>query len=590
MRSVVPLAVVLGFAVAVVHLAPQEVAAQSSEFTVLVAPLVLGDGVHKDFGKNVAKEVRKALEAYGGLTPIDDGDVKDFVKQYGLKVDKLSPIEWRQMGGQMAASLVMLGTTEAAADGIRLKVSFINPKTGDELPVEPFTVADRKQAKEAAEHITAGLGVQIEYLQSIAFCSEYLASEEVEDALRNCDRALEINPTSDRALYLRGRTHMLQKAWGTAVEDLEHVVADEPSNTEALQSLAYTHAQLGHAAESGRYYREYLNFNPDDATVRLRVAFDLASAGGYAEAMEILEDGVSRDPNNIQLLKYLGGIALNAGQSNGEVTDEAAIRTSVEAFEKVLAAGGNNIDPSMLTNVVNANMLIGDYDAALSFSDRAIDMIQNPPATTGSDDADAEAPKATKEDMLAAVYSARASVFNKTERYAEAAAALGQALQYKPDLENGYQRMALFELQAGDSDGAIEDFRVAVQRGADPDEIANALFGQGYNDHFQKGRFLEAIGLFEVASEFAKAPDVAHQIHFFIAYGYYQRGTAIDKGNEDAEACGPARTALSAFQKVGPQLGQSGSYNANNQAQIREAVDVQLYRQEQIVENSCGVR
>jgi len=225
-RSVVPLAVVLGLAVSLVPLAPREAAAQSSEFTVLVAPLVVGDGVHKDFAKNLGKEVRKALEAFGGLTPISDGDVKDFLKQYDLKAENLSPIEWRQMGGQMAASLVMLGTADASAGGIELKVSFINPKTGDELPVEPFTVADRKRTQEAAGHITAGLGVQIEYLRSIAFCSEYLTSEEVEDALRNCNRALEINPASGRALYLRGRTYMLQEAWGTAVEDLERVVAE----------------------------------------------------------------------------------------------------------------------------------------------------------------------------------------------------------------------------------------------------------------------------------------------------------------------------------------------------------------------------
>jgi len=587
-RNVLFLAAVLGLATSLAWLVPEKAAAQSSEITVLVAPLALGDGVHKDFGKNVAKEVRKALEGFGGLTPIDEGAVKDFLKQYGLKADNLSPIEWRQMAGQMSASMVMLGTAEAATDGIHLKVSFVDPKTGDELPVEPFTVADRKQARDAAEHITSGLGVQIEYLQSVAYCSEYLASEQVDDALRNCNRALEINPASDRAFYLRGRTYMLQEAWGTAVEDLEHVVADEPSNTEALQSLAYTYAQLGNAAESGRYYREYLNFNPDDATVRLRVAFDLASAGGYAEAMEILEDGVKRDPNNIDLLEYLGGVALNAGQSNGEVTDEAAIRKSVDAFEKVLAARGNNLDPKMMTNVVNANMLIGDYDAALAFSDRAIKMIENPPADTTADGGDADTPHASKEEMLASIYSARASVYNKTGQYAEAAAALQEALEYKPDLPNGYQRLALFKLQSGDADGAIEDFRRAVERGADSDEIANALFSQGYNDHFQKGRFLEAIKLFEVASEFAQAPDVAHQIEFFIAYGYYQRGTALDKGNEDAEACGPARSALSAFQKVGPHLGQAGTYNANNQAQIRDAVDVQLYRQGQIVEKSCG--
>ena len=54
---------------------------------------------------------------------------------------------------------------------------------------------------------------------------------------------------------------MLEEAWGAAEQDLQRVVDGDPSNTEALQSLAYTYAQLGNAEASARYYREYLNFN-----------------------------------------------------------------------------------------------------------------------------------------------------------------------------------------------------------------------------------------------------------------------------------------------------------------------------------------
>jgi len=562
------------------------VAAQSSEVTVLVAPLTLGEGVHQNFGKDVAKAVRKALESVGGVTAIDDGDVNDFLDQYGLKADNLSPIEWRQMGSQMSASLVMSGEAKMTGSVIEVDVTFIDPRNGDELPVAPFTVADRRQDDEAAEMIVQGLNVQMEYFQSVAFCSEYLASEQVSDALRNCDRAIEINPVGLRPYYLRGRARMLEEAWGAAEQDLQRVVDGDPSNTEALQSLAYTYAQLGNAEASARYYREYLNFNPNDSAVRLRVAFDLAQAGGYSEAMAILQDGVQRDPDNVDLLQYLGSVALSAGQSNGEVTDAQAIRTSVDAFEKVLEAKGDEVDAAMLTNVVNANMLIEDYEAALRFADRAIDLINNPRPAADDSEAPSE-PAASRQDMLASVYSARANVYQRLERYSDAASSLEQALQYNPALPNGYQRLALFKLQAGDSDGAITDFRTAVQQGADSNQIAEALFGRGYNDDFQQGRHLEAIGLFDVALEFAKEAETSQKIHFFAAYGYYLRGTNIDEGNQQAEACGPARSALAAFQNVLPHLNQAGGYQANNQGQIRQAVDTQLYRQEQIIQKSC---
>jgi tetratricopeptide (TPR) repeat protein len=576
----------VAMAVAFLCVAPGDATAQASDRSILVAPLVVGEGLPENFGKDVAKRVREALEGFGAYVAIEEGDVKDFLGQYDLKAENLSPIEWRQMAGQMSAALVMVGTATPVGSGIEIDVSFFDPRTQDQLPVAPFTIVDRKQDREAAAQIIDGLSEQVEYLQSILFCSEYLSSEQVDDAIRNCDRALEMNPNSDRARYLRGRTHMLSDSWGAAAEDLQAAVVADPSNIEALQSLAYVYAQLGDAENSLKYYREYLNFNPNDAAVRLRIAYDLANAGGFAEAMSILDDGVALDPENIDLLEYLGNVALSAGQSGGQVTDEAAIRKSVDAFEKVLAAKGSDVAPTMLTNVVNAYSMVGDYAAALRFSDRAIELINNP-APASADGGDEAAPTASKEEMLAQVYSARANVFSATEDYGAAAAALEMALQNNPELPNGHQRVALYKLRSGDSDGAIASFRVAVQSGANGDEIANALFGQGYNDHFEKNEFLPAIALFDVAAEFAQAPDMVQQIQFFTAYGYYKRGTAFDEGNADAEACGPARAALEAFRNVGPHLGRSGSYQANSQAQIREAVDVQLYRQEQIVEKSC---
>ncbi len=576
---------VFGLILSLIHATPNPATAQSSEITVLVAPLVLNGDVHKNFGKDVAKKVRERLESFGGLRPIEEGDIKDFLKQYGLKEDQMSPIEWRQLAGQMGASMVMIGTAAPGGEGIQVDVSFMDPKTGDQLPVQPFSVADRKQVDAAADAIAAGLESGVEYQRSIAFCSEYLGSEQIEDALRNCNKALELNPGSKRALYLRGRTRMAEEAWGAAAEDLEKVVEADPSNTDALQSLAYVHAQLGNKDRSLELYREYLNFNPDDAAVRLNIAYELANAGAFTEAMEILEDGVERDPENVDLLIYLGSVALSAGQTNGEVTDAEAIRTSVGAFEKVLEAKGDQIDPTILTNVINAHMLIGDYDAALAFSDRALEIINRPAPEGGEEPGTSEV---SKEALLSQVYAARANVHSRMDRYADAAREFARALEYDPDIENGFQRLALFKLKAGDTDGAIADFRVAVERGADPDEIANALFGQGYNDYFQKGQYRDAIQLFNVAAEFARAPDVAQQVQFFTGYGYYQLGTALDNGNQETEACGPARAALDAFQKVLPHLSRAGSYQAGSQAQIRDAVDVQLYRQEQIIKKACS--
>lgn len=591
-RTVISSAVAAALAVSLIPANPTPTKAQAGEIQVLVAPLVVSGGVNRRFGERVAEEVRKALEDFGGLLPIEEGDVDDVLKQFGLKQEEMTPIEWRQLASRMNAQMVMIGTAQPSGGGVAVDVAFLDPSTGDQLPVSPFTVADDGKHKEAAQQITADLEEGVEYQRSIAFCSEYLSSKQLEDAMRNCERALAINPSSSRGQYLRGRIYMELERWNDAVQDLETVVTENPSNTDALQSLAYTHAQLGNKSRSLELYQDYLNFNPDDATVRLNIAFELATAGAYGEAMAILQEGVERDAENAGLWEYLGSVALAYGtEGNGsggdEVTHPEAVRVAVDAFSRVLSLKGENTEPSILSNAIVANMLLGDHQAALDFADQAIEAIENPPATDPAVEVGTEGPQLSREELLASIHSRRADVYSRMEQFDDAATAITEAMRYDPELDNGHMRRAVFKLQGGNSDGAIADFRTAVDRGADSDQIANNLFSQGYNDHFQQGQYSRALALFRTALEFAQAPDVSHQIHFFTAYTYYQQGTALDNGNPN-ETCGPAQNALSVFRNVLPHLNQAGSYQANSQAQIRDAVDVQLYRQEQIIRKACS--
>jgi tetratricopeptide (TPR) repeat protein len=583
-RNILLLTAAIASVMSLLVFAPERVVAQDN-LTILVAPVSVTEPLDRRFGERIADEVRDALQIFAGYSALDEGVVEDALDAYDLDEKKMTHIDWRQLAQVLGGSLVMVGTAQQNGGGVNVDINFIDPKTGDELPIEPFTVADDRQHEAAAQEVMTQLGTGVEYGRSLAFCADYLASKLLQDALNNCDRALELSPGSNRAYYLRGRTHMLAESWGTAAEDLERVIADERSNIEALQALAYTHAQLGNKDASLDYYREYLNFQPDDVSVRLNIAYELATAGGHVEAMQILEDGVARAPDNVELLKYLGGIAIAAGQTNGEVTDAAAIRIAVDALEKVVAVEGASVAPSVLSNITTGYLLIEDYPGALAASDRAIASIENISSNEGGEDA--EDSEVSKEALLSDLYTARSQIYGKQERYGEAAAEFERALEYDPNIQNGSERIAQYKLLAGDTEGAIADYRMAVANGGDTNAIADQLFGQAYNDHFTAGRYTQAINMFTVAAEFAESTDTADRIHFFIGYGHFQRATAIDDGNEDTEACEPAQRALSAFQAVGPHLAQAGSYEAGSQGQIREALDVQLYRQEQIIQSGC---
>ena len=588
-RNILPW-VAAGLAVLSLPAAPRALDAQTSDLLILVAPVTATEPVDRRFGERIAEEVRDALKIFPGYIAIERNDARDLIDDFDLDERTMTPIDWRQLGGQMNAALVMTGTAVTAAGGVEVDVTFVEPRSGDELPMEPFTVADDDSHEEAGTQIVGQLGQGVEYLRSLAFCGDYLASEQPMDAISNCNAALALNPESGRAHYLRGRAHMLNEAWGDAVIDLQRVVDNNASDTEALESLAFTYAQLGDGAASLRYYQQYLDFRPDDVEKRLRIAYELPQAGRWAETVQLLQDGVERAPDNVDLLEYLTGASLEAGQTAGEVTDAAMLRLAVETSDKLVALQGDAVTPSTLSNATNAYMLIEEYDDALAFSDRALESISG---SAGNGEGEM-----SREQLLAQVHASRATIYDRMENPAMGVSELEQALAYNPDVPNGRQRLAALKLKTGDTEGAVADFRAAVEDGADANQVGNAIFSLGYNNHYlaqtrveyasiDLGELNTALELLDVATEFVQDMDLSQQIHFYLAYGYFLQGSAYDSRNEADMACAPARTALGAFQRVSPHLAQAGTVQAANQEQIRVAIDQQLYRQESIIEESC---
>ncbi|MEJ2269653.1 MAG: hypothetical protein P8Y04_07765, partial [Desulfobulbaceae bacterium] len=155
------------------------------------------------------------------------------------------------------------------------------------------------------------------------------------------------------------------------------------------------------------------------------------------------------------------------------------------------------------------------------------------------------------------------------------------------DYPNGHARRGFYKLSAGETDAAIEDLRLAVQEGTDPEAVAGQMLSRGYNDYFKAGLYSEAIQMFTVGAEFAQPGRTQDQLYFFKAYGYYQQGVQIDASNESAEACAPAQRALSHFEQVLPNLNRAGNEQPNAQSDIRESTDVYLYRQQQIIRKAC---
>ena len=576
MRAAAALSAALVFVVS----GPAQAQQAGGRAKVLVAPLTAESGVSENFGRKVSEAVRDRLEGVTALAPIGEDAVEDELDRLDVDEDDLGLVQWRQLANQLDADLLIHGTITKVPRGNAFHVSFTDVRSGDATPIPAFVVEDDggRGVREAADGIMDAMRSQVEYQRAILICSDYVASERYEDAARNCEQALRINPNSRTARYLMGRIEMGRENWQAAKENLDMVIEANPAEVDALNSLAYTEAKLGNTARARELYNEYLGFDPDAADVRMQVAYDLARTGDHDGAIGLLRDGIARDSTNADMWKFLGDVLLNKGTSsdvvtdatsdstqlqrveNTDVQDEDAIRQAIEAYEKVLTLRGAQTDPQVLRNVVAAYLQLDDIPEAARFAERAEQRLP--------------------ED--ASLRSLKADILARQGDYAGAVTAMNAALRLDPDLPRGLARRGFFKLSAGDEEGAMADFRTAVEEGVDPDIVAQQMLRRGYDDYFQAGQYDRAAQVFEAALEFAQTPATSEQIHFFTAFSYYQAGANVDTANE-SEACGPARRALDRFQQVLPHLGQAANFQAPNQAEIREATDMQLYRQEAIL-------
>lgn len=542
---------------------------------VLVPPLQVTDGVDDDIGQRVSEQVYERLQNFDVLSAVDEEDVENAMDKFDLDEDEMTPIQWRQLANQIGAGLVLSGQISrgTGGDDYQFDVSFVDVTSGDELSVEPFGTSggDDDVARDAADTISRALQRQVRFLRRLSFCNDYYQSDQHEDALSNCNQALEVNPNSSRALMLRGRVYMEMEDWESAREDLSRVVEASPSNTDALQSLAYANAQMGNQQRAMELYREYLTFNPDDDDVRLAVAYDLANAGASDQAMRIIQEGLERDSTATPLWEYLGLVSLQAGTqgaqaqtgASAQVTDTTAIRTAVDAYERVLAQK-DSIDAQLLRNTIAAHRLIGDLEGALEFSEQALEEYPD----------------------NASLWSNRADVLAEMDRYGEAIEALNTLIEVDQDYPNAYQKRATFRLEQGDTEGAMEDFHTAVERGADPDQVASRIFSLAYNQFFENQQYADALPLFQRSLELAEEPQTRRQIEFFTAWTYFQRGMALDQSNEQ-EACDPAQRALELFQQAGEHLANAGDYQQAQQQKLQQSIDDYLYRERQIIKKAC---
>jgi tetratricopeptide (TPR) repeat protein len=553
-------------------------AAQNERYAVLVPIFANSAGAKGNFGKDVAEEFRKLLQDFPTHRPVDNDDVKEKLKEFGLKEEALMDtgndcVQAQQMTVHVSARLVLCGQwTEVSKDNYQISAKILAPGA-DTYAMQSFQARD---PDDAAEKLLTEFGQYMEGLRVAVYCQEAVGREEWPEAIRQCTSALETNPQSKNAAYNLGSSYWKTGELDQASQMFEKVLEIDPTYDDAILALGLIAAQQDRTEDATRHFHEYLTFNPGNVAVRLSIATEAAQAGGYDAALTIVEEGMAETEGEdlISLKEFAGAVSMNAavrqlGES-GNTTDVGPARPIVEKglgyLEEVYAAKGAEIDVTSLRNMFTAYRLLDQNQKALELGQMA--------TTQHADDP--------------SLWSAYADALNRAEQTSEALAALEKVRTIDPQYANLYARMALWNLQANNLDAAVAAAEQGLQSNAiDPqqvDVIAQQITNTGYQEKARANDFAGALPYYDTAEKLAQTPQTKAMIAFFRGYSVYQ--IAVER--EKPETLETARATLPQFRRVVALMEQASAYTQgkpleNNRVEIIRGANSYIEIQELII-------
>jgi len=532
-----------------------EVQAQdvTGRFQVLVYNMEPMNGAEDNFGKDVAKELRDMINDLPTHQPVEEKELKKKLKEFDIDEDDLNCIRARQLAGQMAAAVVVCGDYTQAGDDVEFSSKFVTVETGEEFTVDPSSFG-KKQKEEAAQYVFDAFELLVQQQRNAQFCAEYAASQQWDNALENCNKAIDLNPTGIPSMYTRGMVYVNQENFEGAMADFDQVLSINPIHENSLKAAGYAATKMGDREKALGFYNQFLDLNPGDAQVRMTIAYDVAQAGDPYGAKVLIDAGVEIDAENVDLHTQRAGYAMSAAErlyneGNNEMTAEAAelYRESIVSYNVVYAAKGGEVPVAQRRNVVSALQRLDQMDEAQTTLAEALQ--------TWPDEAQ--------------LWSVNADVLKRLDRLDEALVALDKVKQLDPEYPNVLARKGMWQLEAGQTDAAVATLQQAVASGEqDGDRIANIMFGSGHTEGVQPQNWSKAVSLFSQATDFADDAEIKTKVRFWHGYSLLKQGQAIAGDQQTLEIAERTRSMFAQAQQL---LTSSASYASQQGAPVNAA-------------------
>ncbi|MGH9580936.1 MAG: tetratricopeptide repeat protein, partial [Terriglobales bacterium] len=119
-----------------------------------------------------------------------------------------------------------------------------------------------------------------------------------EEARRDFDRAIELNPNDALAYLWRSETFYAQGRYLDMLADKEKAYALDPMSLEISSQLAYDYGAFWRPRDADRIIARMFELHPGHPSAYRALAANLSSHGHYADAAVLLEQAIKEHPDN----------------------------------------------------------------------------------------------------------------------------------------------------------------------------------------------------------------------------------------------------------------------------------------------------
>ena len=540
-RHVLPV-LAIGFlaAVGATPLAAQQLGA-GDRITIMVPDLAPLNDANDNFGEDVAEDIRELINELHTHQTVSRREIRRARREYDLDRDELyNCVRARQLAMQKNWGLVLCGSYEEVGDdSVHVTASFIGSRDGQEFEVPAFSI-DEDEHETAARQILETFDRWQTMLRHAVFCQQYMDSQQWGEALRNCNTALEINPTYISALYKKAYILREQEEYQAALETLDRLLEIDEVHQDALKLAGIVATSADQPQRARDYFDRYMELNPGDVAVRLTIARDISNAGDPAQALEFAQEGLEIEPDNLTLITYIGHFAANAASAaeramnNPEVEAQGAVdpskiteyyQTAAESYTHVFEEQSAETEPQILERLIVSLFKLERYDEAVTLGSRAIDVYP--------ENAD-----------IWESYSRALQEAGQTERALAAIDSTEALGKRTPGL---IQRKGQILLRMDRDEEAVNTLIGGAEDGLfRPTDAFRAVFAHAYQEEFQNGNMDAAFQLLEAVGPVAEAREDVLARNFWRGYILFRQAQEVH-APATAES---AREALPMFERA----------------------------------------